>query len=291
MQQSVQEDFVDAEKLLEMLLKPPTVKDGSSEFKLSGGAVEFKGVNFSYDGRKTIIKDLSFSASPGQKIALVGETGSGKSTIIKLIFRFYDISAGSVKIDNQDVRDVTLQSLRRVMGVVPQEPVLFNDTIISNVRYSKLDATDDDIVKACTAAAFHEKILSFTDGYKTMVGENGVKLSGGEIQRIAIARAILKDPKIILLDEATSAVDSETEYAIQSALRELTAGRTTFIIAHRLSTVIDADIMLVIKDGTIVEQGAPRELLKNKDGKFYHLWDLQTKVAAEISKSISAEEA
>lgn len=287
----MQENFVQAEKLLELLLTPPTVKDGPSEFKLSGGAVEFKGVNFSYDGRKTIIKDLSFSASSGQKIAIVGETGSGKSTILKLLFRFYDIQAGSVKIDNQDVRDVTLQSLRQVMGVVPQDPVLFNDTVINNVRYSKQDASKDEIIEACKSAAVHEKILSFTDGYETMVGENGVKLSGGEIQRIAIARAILKDPKIILLDEATSAVDSQTEYNIQSALRELTANRTTFIIAHRLSTVMDADIMLVIKDGTIVEQGAPKELLKDRDGKFFHLWSLQTKMATEISETMADEEA
>lgn len=274
-----------------MLLTPPTVKGGSLEFKLSGGAVEFKGVDFSYDGKKTTIKNLNFSASPGQKIALVGETGSGKSTILKLLFRFYDISAGSVKIDNQDVRDVTLQSLRQAMGVVPQDPVLFNDTVMSNVRYSKQDATDEDVIKACTSAAVHEKILGFTDGYKTMVGENGVKLSGGEIQRIAIARAILKEPKIIILDEATSAVDSQTEFNIQSALRELTRGRTTFIIAHRLSTVMDADIMLVIKDGTIIEQGAPRELLKDKKGKFAHLWSLQTKMATEVSESMESEEA
>ena len=287
----MQENLVEAEKLLEMLLTPPTVKDGSSEFKLSGGAVEFKGVNFSYDGRKTIIKDLNFTASPGQKIALVGETGSGKSTILKLIFRFYDISAGSVKIDNQDVRDVTLQSLRQAMGVVPQDPVLFNDTVMNNVRYSKQDATDEEVMKACASAAVHEKILGFTDGYKTMVGEHGVKLSGGEIQRIAIARAILKKPKIFLLDEATSDVDSQTESNIQIALRELTRGRTTFIIAHRLSTVMDANIMLVIKDGTIIEQGPPRELLKDKQGKFSHLWSLQTKVATEINGDVEGEEA
>lgn len=287
----MQENLVEAEKLLEMLLTPPTVKDGSAEFKLSGGAVEFKGVNFSYDGRKTIIKDLNFTASPGQKIALVGETGSGKSTILKLLFRFYDVSAGSVKIDNQDVRDVTLQSLRQAMGVVPQDPVLFNDTVMNNVRYSKQDATDEDVMKACASAAVHEKILGFTDGYKTIVGEHGVKLSGGEIQRIAIARAILKEPKIILLDEATSAVDSQTEHNIQSALRRLTEGRTTFVIAHRLSTVMDADIMLVIKDGAIIEQGAPKELLKDKEGKFSHLWSLQTKMATEMGESKEGEEA
>lgn len=267
------------------------MKDGLSEFKLSGGAVEFKSVDFSYDHRKKIIRDLNFSASSGQKIALVGETGSGKSTILKLLFRFYDISAGSVKIDSQDVRDVTLQSLRQAIGVVPQDPVLFNDNVINNVRYSKQDAADGEVMDACRSAAVHEKILSFTDGYETMLGENSVKLSGGEIQRIAIARAILKNPKIILLDEATSVVDSQTEANIQPALRKLPKGRTTFIIAHRLSTVMDADIMLVIKDGNIVEQGAPRELLKDKDGKFFHLWSLQTKMGTEISESMAAEAA
>lgn len=265
------------------------MKDGLSEFKLSGGAIEFKGVHFSYDGRKTIIKDFNFSASSGQKVALVGETGSGKSTILKLLFRFYDISAGSVKIDNQDVRDVTMQSLRQAMGVVPQDPILFNDTVMNNVRYSKQDATEEDVMDACRAAAVHHQILSFADGYETMVGPNAARLSGGEIQRIAIARAILKDPKIILLDEATSAVDSQTEANIQSALRKLTKGRTTFIVAHRLSTVMDADIMLVIKDGCIVEQGAPKELLKDKDGKFFHLWSLQTKMATEISDGMTAD--
>ncbi len=250
------------------------MKDGPGEFKFGGGAIEFNSTNFSYDSKKTIIKDLNFSASPGQKVALVGETGSGKSTILKLLFRFYEVSSGSVKIDGQDVRDVTLESFRRAIGVVPQDPNLFNDTVMNNVRYSRLDATDEEVMEACKAAAVHDKILTFTNGYASVVGENGVKLSGGEIQRIAIARAMLKDPKIILLDEATSAVDSQTESLIQTALRRLTKGRTTFVIAHRLSTVMDADVMLVIKDGSIVEQGLPKELLKNK-GEFYDLWTLQ----------------
>ena len=221
-----------------------------------------------------MIKDLSFSAASGQTIALVGETGSGKSTILNLLFRFYDVREGSIKIDGQDLRDVTLESLRQSIGVVPQDPVLFNDTVMNNVRYSKLDATDEEVVEACKAAAVHDKVLTFTDGYSSIVGENGVKLSGGEKQRIAIARAILKDPKIILLDEATSSVDTQTEHHIQRALKELTKCRTTFVVAHRLSTVMEADVMLVIKDGAIAEQGSPKDLLEAR-GEFYDLWTLQ----------------
>lgn len=221
-----------------------------------------------------MIKDLSFSAASGQTIALVGETGSGKSTILNLLFRFYDVREGSIKIDGQDLRDVTLESLRQSIGVVPQDPVLFNDTVMNNVRYSKLEATDEEVVEACKAAAVHDKVSTFTDGYSSIVGENGVKLSGGEKQRIAIARAILKDPKIILLDEATSSVDTQTEHHIQRALKELTKCRTTFVVAHRLSTVMEADVMLVIKDGAIAEQGFPKDLLEAR-GEFYDLWTLQ----------------
>ena len=265
--------LVEAEELLELLRTEPTVKDGPKDFILDQGAVSFDAVSFSYDKTKSILKDLNFSASPGQKVAVVGETGSGKSTMLKLLFRLYDVSSGCVRVDGQDVRDVTMESLRQCIGVVPQDPALFNDTVMHNVRYSKLSTTNEEVVQACKAAV-HDKILSFTNGYDTMVGENGVKLSGGEIQRIAIARAILKDPTIILLDEATSAVDSQTEFQIQKALRELTRGRTTFVVAHRLSTIMDADVLLVIKNGQIAEQGPPKDLLKNR-GDFYDLWALQ----------------
>lgn len=278
-QRSLQQNLIEAEQLLELLKREPTVKDGPAKFELTQGAVKFNAVNFSYDGTKPILKDLEFSVSPGQTVALVGETGSGKSTILKLLFRLYDVTSGSIKIDGQDLRGVTLESLRQFIGVVPQDPVLFNDTIMNNVRYARLDATDAEVVEACTAAAIHFKISTFTNGYESLVGENGVKLSGGEIQRVAIARAILKDPKIILLDEATSAVDSQTESQIQTALRRLTHGRTTFVVAHRLSTVIDADLMLVIQDGSIEEQGPPKELLKSK-GEFHNLWSMQN-IAAE----------
>lgn len=236
-------------------------------------------MKFSYDGKKQIINDVSFRVEPGQTIALIGETGGGKSTILKLLFRFYDVTEGVIAIDGQDIRTLTLESLREQIGVVPQDPSLFNDTILSNVRYAKLDATEEEVIDACKAAAIHDKILTFSNGYNSKVGEHGVKLSGGELQRIAIARAILKNAKIILLDEATSSVDSETEGKIQEALKILSKGRTTFVVAHRLSTIVDADLIIVIKEGAILEQGPPAELLQTK-GKYYRLWTKQMGIQA-----------
>ncbi|KAI4281281.1 MAG: hypothetical protein L6R38_003806 [Xanthoria sp. 2 TBL-2021] len=274
-------DLVDAEQLLHLFRLEPKIKDGATKFVMKGGAIEFSNVYFSYEGTKQIIKGVSFSVKPGGKIALVGETGGGKSTLLKLLFRFYDVTEGSVLIDGQDVRGVTLESLRSCIGVVPQDPSMFNDTIMNNVRYSKLEATDEEVMEACKAAVVHDKILSFTDGYQSTVGEKGVKLSGGELQRLAIARAILKDPAIILLDEATSSVDTDTESRIQSALHRLTKGRTTFTVAHRLSTVVDADIVLVIKDGEIVEQGPPNELIAAKN-EYYSLWCKQVGITSKM---------
>lgn len=265
------QNLIDAEALLDLFQKKPTVKDGKKPFNFKSGAVHFRGVGFSYDGDKEIIKDFDFHAEPGQKVALVGETGGGKSTILRLLFRFYDVQKGSIMIDDQDVRDITLSSLREHIGVVPQDPSLFNESIMENVRYARLDATDEEVMEACKAASMHEKILTFTKGYSTRVGENGVVLSGGELQRVAIARVILKNPRIILLDEATSSVDSETEGRITGALQLLTKGRTTFTVAHRLSTIKSSDIILVIKNGMIAEQGSPRELLDQK-GAFSKLW-------------------
>ena len=268
------EELIDAEALRELFERESTVKDGSVALEFKSGTVEFHGVSFSYDGGKDILNDFNLRVESGQNVALVGETGGGKSTVLKLIFRFYDAQKGRITIDDQDTKSVTLQSLRNCIGVVPQDPSLFNTTIMENVRYSKLNATDEEVTEACKAAAIHDKIIRFAKGYSTMVGENGVKLSGGEKQRIAIARVILKEPKIILLDEATSAVDSETEGHIQDALRNLVHGRTTFTVAHRLSTVSDADMILVIKEGCIVEQGPPHLLLKAK-GKYFDLWTKQ----------------
>lgn len=265
---------MDAEQLLELLKTKPTISDGLDTMQLVEGQVEFENVSFSYDKQRKVVQDFTFCVQPGQTVALVGETGGGKSTILKLLFRFYDVTKGRILIDGQDIRTVTLSSLRERIGVVPQDPDLFNDTIMGNLKFAKLDATDEEVVEACKAAAIHDKILTFSDGYQAMVGERGVRLSGGEKQRIAIARAILKDPKIILLDEATSAVDTETESKIQDAFNMLSKGRTTFIIAHRLSTVVDADHIIVVNNGIIEEQGPPGKLLVAK-GQYYNLWSKQ----------------
>jgi ABC-type transport system involved in Fe-S cluster assembly fused permease/ATPase subunit len=274
----VAENLVNAEKFLVLMQKVPTVRDrqDARPIVLTKGEVDFKNVTFSYDGQRQVTNHVTLHVKAGQTIALVGETGGGKSTILKLLFRFYDVTGGQVMIDGQDVREVTLDSLRDNIGVVPQDPSLFNQTILDNLRYAKLDATNEEIQSACKAVALHEKVMSFSKGYDTMVGERGVKMSGGELQRMAIARAMLKDPKILLLDEATSSVDSDTESQIQASLRTLCAGRTTFVIAHRLSTIVDADLVVVINNGQIVEQGNHADLLEAK-GHYYKLWARQIK--------------
>jgi ABC-type transport system involved in Fe-S cluster assembly fused permease/ATPase subunit len=281
-------DMVDAERVLQLLNTKPTVTnaENATDLVVSKGKVEFDNIGFAYDERKEVLKDISFTAEAGKTIALVGETGGGKSTTLKLIFRFYDVTSGSIRIDGQDIRSVTLSSLREALGVVPQDPSLFNQTIYENIRYARLDAEEEDIHDACKAAAIHDKIMSFPDGYKSKVGERGVKLSGGELQRIAIARVLVKNPKIVLLDEATSAVDSSTEQQIQEAFKKLSAGRTTFVIAHRLSTIRDADMILVIDNGQIVERGTHDELLL-KGGKYLELWTKQTTGKPSKANSIN----
>ena len=264
------------------------MQDGPNELCLRDGLVQFDKVSFSYDGKTPVIKKVSLHARPQQTVALIGETGGGKSTLLKLLFRFYDPKAGSIKIDGQDIRNVTLSSLREHIGVVPQDPSLFNDTIMANVRYARLDATDEEVIEACKAAAVHEKILRFADGYQTRVGEHAIKLSGGELQQIAIARAILKDSKIVLLDEATSSVDSETENHIQEGLCELSHGRTVLVVAHRLSTIANADHIIVIKDGKVVEQGHSEQLRRDK-GDYYHLWAKQMDVVDSMAKDEDEE--
>ncbi|OIW35415.1 hypothetical protein CONLIGDRAFT_566533 [Coniochaeta ligniaria NRRL 30616] len=273
---SISRDLISAEKLLEIMQTKPTVvsKEGASPLDFKGGQVSFDHVGFSYDKKKEILKDVSLEVSPGTTVAFVGPTGAGKSTILKLIDRFYDVTEGSIKIDGQDIRDVELSSLRAQIGVVPQSPIMFDDIIMNNVRYAKLSATDQEVFDACKAACIHDQILGFTDGYKTRVGERGIKLSGGELQRVAIARAILKRPAIVLLDEATSAVDTDTEQKIQEAFSTLCKDRTTFIVAHRLSTIINADHIIVIKDGCIVEQGSHDQLLR-AEGNYADLWSKQ----------------
>ncbi|RGP73155.1 hypothetical protein FLONG3_6471 [Fusarium longipes] len=269
-------DLVDAERLLYLLQTKPSIADkaGAKELEKVDGRVEFKNVSFSYDPRKTTIQNLSLSVEKGETVALVGETGAGKSSIMKLLLRLYDINDGSITIDGYDIRDITLSSLRNVLGVVPQDPLLFNTSILENMRYARPSASDEQIYTACRAAAIHDKILSFVDGYNTEVGEQGVKLSGGEIQRLAIARVFLKNPPILILDEATSAVDTNTESSIQGALDELMRGRSTFIIAHRLSTIVNADKILVIHNGQVVESGTHAELI-SIDGRYRQLWSKQ----------------
>ncbi|KAF5664972.1 HMT1-like vacuolar membrane protein [Fusarium heterosporum] len=269
-------DLVDAERLLFLLQTKPSItdKEGATDLIKVEGRVSFNHVGFSYDPRKATIQDLSLSVEPGQTVALVGETGAGKSSIMKLLLRFYDINEGSITIDDHDIRDVTLSSLRNALGVVPQDPLLFNASILENMRYARPSATDAEIHEACRSAAIHDKILSFVDGYDTEVGEQGVKLSGGEIQRLAIARVFLKNPPILILDEATSAIDTNTESSIQAALDELKRERSTFIIAHRLSTIVGADKILVIHEGKVVESGTHIELM-SKDGRYSALWNKQ----------------
>lgn len=273
---SLVSDMVDAERLLYLLRTKPSVvdKEGAMDLVNIQGHVAFDHVHFHYDERKPTIRDLSFSVAPGQTVAFVGETGAGKSSIMKLLLRFYDVKDGSITIDGYDIRDITLSSLRNALGVVPQDPLLFNASILENLRYARPTATDKEIHEACRAAAIHDKILSFADGYNTKVGEQGVKLSGGEIQRLAIARVFLKDPPILILDEATSAVDTNTESSIQGALDTLRRSRSTFVIAHRLSTVVNADQILVIHAGEIVESGTHTELI-SRGGRYKELWNKQ----------------
>ncbi|MFB6117336.1 ABC transporter ATP-binding protein [Halosegnis sp.] len=245
------------------------------------GHVEYDEVSFAYDGEpgddatgETVIDDVSFSAEPGETVALVGPTGAGKSTLLKLLLRMYDVTAGEIRIDGHDIRDVQMASLRSQIGYVGQETFLFDGTIADNIRYGDFDADHEAVVEAARAAEAHEFITNLPDGYETRVGERGVKLSGGQRQRIAIARVVLQDPQILVLDEATSAVDTETEYLIQRSLDALAADRTTFAIAHRLSTVKGADEILVLEDGQITERGSHADLLE-RDGLYAQLWSVQ----------------
>lgn len=238
------------------------------------GKVEFQNVSFAYNDKGNVITDLSFSVKPGEVIAIVGPSGAGKSTIANLLPRFYDVNKGDIKIDGHSVRDVTLDSLREQVGIVPQETMLFNGSVYNNILYGRLDATKEEIEAAAKAANAHDFIMQLTDGYETKLGDRGVNLSGGQRQRIAIARAILKNPRILILDEATSALDTESERVVQEALDRLMVGRTSFVIAHRLSTVKNADKILVLEKGNLVESGTHDELLA-LDGLYAHLYKIQ----------------
>ncbi|KAK9479216.1 P-loop containing nucleoside triphosphate hydrolase protein [Lipomyces japonicus] len=285
---STQDNLINAEKMINMLeLKPSvTEKVGATALQVSHGKISFNNVSFKYDKSHHVnaVDDVSFTAAPGSTVAFVGESGGGKSTLFRLLFRFYDVNDGSISIDDQDIRHVTLKSLANNIGVVPQECVLFNDTIMFNLRYANRDATDSQIFAAAKAAAIHEKILRFPDGYDTVVGERGLRLSGGEKQRISIARAILKNPPILLLDEATAMLDVESERHIQAALHELSRSRTTLVIAHRLSTIISADKIVVIHAGKIIEQGTHEELLRAK-GRYYIMWQKQVSHMVETDSA------
>lgn len=266
------------DRLFELLDTPSDIveKPHAQPLPQVQGAVSFDHVSFDYGTAVPVLRDVSFQVQPGQVVALVGPSGAGKTTLVNLIPRFYDTIAGSVLIDGRDIRDVTLLSLREQIGIVPQETILFSDTVRENIRYGKLEATDEEIIAAAQAANAHEFILrDLPDGYNTTVGERGVKLSGGQRQRVAIARAILKDPRILILDEATSSLDSESERLVQDALERLMQGRTSFVIAHRLSTVINADWILVLDHGRVVEQGTHAELLTNREGLYARLYEMQ----------------
>ncbi|CRG86423.1 hypothetical protein PISL3812_03429 [Talaromyces islandicus] len=269
-------NLVEIEDFIALVNTEPSIKEkpGARQFKVQYGTIRFDNVKFSYNDQQKILKGVSFEARPGQTLALVGETGSGKTTILKLLFRLYDASQGTIEIDGQNIRDVTLQSLRGNIGVVPQDPTMFNDTILNNIRYANFTATDEEIHDACRAVNLHDKFIALPNGYQTIVGERGVKLSGGELQRVAIARVIVQNPQIIILDEATSSVDSLTEAHIQKSLARVAAGKTMITVAHRLSTVAKADRILALKNGEIIEQGVHEELV-NAGGYYSQLWKKQ----------------
>ena len=289
---NIKQSLVDLEKMFDLLDVPAEVidKPDAKPLNVTGGEVRFEGVSFAYDERRPILKNVSFTLAPGQMVALVGATGSGKSTIGRLLFRYYDVSEGRILIDGQDIRDVQQHSVRKAIGIVPQDTVLFNDTIGYNLTYAKLESSQQDIEKAAELAHIDAFIKTLPDGYQTTVGERGLKLSGGEKQRVAIARVILKGSPILLFDEATSALDTHTEKEIQANLREVATGRSTLVIAHRLSTIVDADQILVLDKGGIVERGTYNELMA-KGGLFAAAWNKQQRslaVADEIVKDVFA---
>ncbi|WP_255151411.1 ABC transporter ATP-binding protein [Halorarius halobius] len=277
-----QRAYASAARIFGLMDEPSRIEEdpNADELVVEDGHVVYDDVTFGYDETETIIEDVSFEVEGGETLALVGPTGAGKSTVLKLLLRMYDVDEGAISIDDQDLRDVTIPSLRRQVGYVSQDTFLFYGTVAENITYGTFDADRENVVEAAKAAEAHDFITNLPDGYDTEVGERGVKLSGGQRQRISIARAILKDPEILVLDEATSDVDTETEMLIQRSLDRLTEDRTTFAIAHRLSTIKDADNIVVLEDGRIVERGSHEELI-DSDGLYAHLWGVQ---AGEIDE-------
>ena len=272
----IRQSLVDMGEMFDLLEQPAEVKDkaDANVLKVQGGQIEFDDLFFGYEPERPILKGVSLTVPAGETVAIVGPSGSGKSTIGRLLFRFYDVAGGALRIDGQDVRDVTQHSLHAQIGVVPQDTVLFNDTIFYNIAYGNPEAPRSEIEAAAKAAKIHDFIVQLPDGYETTVGERGLKLSGGEKQRVGIARTLLKNPPILLLDEATSALDTETELEIQTELKGLGQGRTVITIAHRLSTIADADRIVVLENGVIVEEGT-HDVLLEKDGRYASLWHRQ----------------
>jgi ATP-binding cassette subfamily B protein len=281
----ITQSLVDMDAMFRLLHQPQEIRDkpGAPDIVVKGGEIRFDNVVFSYDPARTVLKGISFTVPAGKTVAVVGPSGAGKSTISRILYRFYDIKSGSVTIDGQDIRDVTQASLRHVIGIVPQDTVLFNDTVRYNIAYGRIGANEAEIKEAARHAQIDKFIKELPLGYDAMVGERGLKLSGGEKQRVAIARTILKNPPILLLDEATSALDTHTEREIQGALSEVSRNRTSLVIAHRLSTVVDADEILVLDHGEIVERGRHNELV-TKGGHYAAMWNKQKQAAEALEK-------
>jgi len=281
----ITQGLVDMEAMFRLLNQPQEVKDrpGAKPLVVRGGEIKFDNVVFNYDPERVVLTGISFTVPAGKTVAVVGPSGAGKSTISRILYRFYDIKSGAVTIDGQDIREVTQESLRAVIGIVPQDTVLFNDTVRYNIAYGRIGANEAEIKEAARLAQIDKFIQLLPEGYESMVGERGLKLSGGEKQRVAIARTILKNPPILLLDEATSALDTGTEREIQGALSQVSRGRTTLVIAHRLSTVIDADEILVLDHGQIIERGRHAELI-DRGGHYAAMWNKQREAAAAREK-------